>query len=1020
MYDSFLHDIAKLYYNNTIEDNLKPADILFVFPNRRAGLFFRKEYCALASHAVFAPNTTDINRLCEMLTPLKLCNEIEQLVKLYKSYRFVSSSNRLSTAITSFDAFIGLGNTLLSDFNDIDKYLVQAEMLYKNIDALKQLTVDMNYFSGDQKKAIEQAFWQKVFINTEDDGLKFQNQFISLWSLQFPIYRHFRKQLLQEGIGYQGMLYRDVVENRLTSDDITIHYKRLVFIGFNMLTASEEAIFRYFQKRDMADFYFDYPQQYAGNSPFSDTVAYMYSDNLTKFPSKYEYIQPTAKKCGDIVIYGSPSISEQSDIAAKQIHKIYVENGRDMEKTINSTVVIPADESMLPYLLQSLPPYIEHLNVTMGYPLTQSPISNLIDNIISLHTEKKSVNTFYYKPIINILTHPYIQRNHHVLSTKLLGYITGNNFVRISQSDINAYIDSVRNDNNGISDEVAFFKRLLTTQTSVAGLFGYIHSILDLFLTQYDKLDDTTMYRFEIEYIVQYKQYVAQLEHILSDVVDDIGMTTLHSLIRRLTSNLKVQFKGEPLNGFQIMGMLESRLIDFDNIIILGFNDINIPGVKISQSLIPYTLRRSYDLPTYEHSDKIYAYNFYRMLYRAKHVTLTYNSRDNDSNNEISRYYHQIRHLLPMVVNDIKVTVNKKHHIAVMPLQSVGNEIEIIKTPDIMSVLDRYKKTESLSASALKNYIACPLKFYFNSITKIKQANEIDETNNAPILGLIFHKAMEIYYNEHTNGIHGATNKEMAEGLVQRAFAAIRATEKKGLEIAGFNRLIFNIVCDFILLTLNYDKQRKPFENVLSEKKIQTKSENGINFTAILDRIDTTIEDGIINIIDYKTTKSDQTSYTCKLLNLFNSPNKTDQEVFQILLYCHIYSTCHNVPANRLRPNIYNIYDISQKANNVNNESAFEHTHITVKVPKSLSDALSDDDITIDYESLHNEKETVSIDIYNYESIRIPFEIMLRHLIAEIFNPTVPFKANPDDRQHKSCQYCPYTRICRKEKDLKF
>lgn len=1021
MQNSFLHDIAELYYRRTVENSqpdIRPTDILFVFPNRRAGLFFRKEYCSIASHAVFTPNITDINKLCEMLTPIKLCNEIEQLVRLYQSYRNIVSSNRLTSAITSFDAFVSLGTTLLSDFNDIDKYLVHADELYKNIDALKQLTADTNYFSDDQKRAIEQAFWQKVFINTDDKNLQFQNQFISLWSLLYPLYSDFRKQLLNEGIGYLGMLYRDVIENRLVSDDIALHYKRLVFIGFNTLTTSEEAIFRHFQKRDMADFYFDYPQQYAGNSPFANTVAYMYADNLSKFPPKYEYVQPTEIRCSDIDIYGSPSISEQSEIAARQIDKIYAANGHDMAKTTDSTAVIPTDENMLQYVLQSLPPYIEHLNVTMGYPLSQSPIANLIDNIVSLHTEGKTTsgNTFYHKPLINILTHPYIQRNYPALSAKLLDYITGNNFIRISQTDINDYFNTVRTAD--ALNELPFFRQLFTAQTSVFGLFRYIHSILNLFLAQYDNQPvDDTLQRFEIEYIVQYRKYLSQLENTLSDIINDINLPTLHTLIRRVTSNLKVQFKGEPLHGFQIMGMLESRLIDFNNIIVLGFNDVNVPGTKIGQSLIPYNLRRSYDLPTYEHSDKIYAYNFYRMLYRAKHVTLIYNSRDNNSNNEISRYYHQLRHLLPLTVSNVKVTVHKDSSTGITPSLSADREIEIAKTSEILSVLNEYKTDSHLSASALKNYIACPLKFYFNSVTKIKQANKIDETNNAPMLGLIFHKAMELYYNEHSDGTPDAINREMIEGLVQRAFAEIKEKDKRGLELTGFNRLIFNVVCDFVRLTLNYDKCRKPFGNVLSEQNIKVKTIGDVNFKAILDRIDTTAEPLTVNIIDYKTTKSDQPSYDCKLLNLFNSPNKTDHEVFQILLYCHIYCASTKTPASQVRPNIYNIYDISQKADKANGGDVFENQRITIRVPQSLTEAASVEAV-VDYEELKNEKELISIEVNSYDSIRVPFEIMLRHLMDDIFSPDVPFKANPDDKQHKSCQYCPYTKICGKESVL--
>lgn len=1000
MSDSFLHSIASIYRDNIENDagaGMTLAEVLFVFPNRRAGLFFRKEYCSAATHATFAPNVTDINRLCQQLTRLQTANDIELLMRLYESYRYVYSSQHAGEVaeMMTFDEFVSQGTMLLADFDEVDKYLVKAEELFCNIKDLNELTISPNYFSESQIEAI-QSFWRHTFVREEDEKLSFKRQFTSFWGMLYPIYTHFRGKLAEEGLGYMGMMYRDVVKNRLREGEAVLPYKRIVFVGFNMLTASEYAIFSYFKKRGIADFYFDYPTQYDGQSPFASTVAALYADNLRSFPSLYRYDQPTEVRCADMDIYRVSSASEQSRIAAREVHRIYTENGGDAEGLAASTAILLADEGLLTGVLQSLPAYVKELNVTMGYPLAQSPIANLISNLIGLQTEYGN-QSFYHKPLINILTHPYVQHHFRAVSTAMLRHITRYNYIRITAAALHEYIRST----DGVGDEEKeFFVEMLSPQLNTGAMFAYLHRMLDRFMELSDAGGgDDRSHSFEVEYVVQYRSYLGQLEQIVSKSGIEVGMSTFSMLINRLTANLKVQFAGEPLQGLQVMGMLESRLLDFDNLILLGFNDVNIPGTRLNRSVIPYSLRRGYGLPTYENSDAIQAYNFYRTVYRARHITVVSVASGNDNAAEISRYYHQIRHLLPVVVPGVRI---REHSSAVRLPEGVDEEyaISIEKTDEIMAEMERYRSTAALSASRLKDYIACPLKFYMKSVLHVNEVDEVQEHNNAPLLGLVFHKAMELYYDMPG---YATVDRGMIKGLVTRAFEALKE-RKRGLEITGFNHLIFNVACNFVEVALRYDAGRPHFTYMASEETV-TSEIDGVNLNAIIDRTDRS-DDGMINIIDYKTTRQSPAG-KCLLMNLINSANSADHEIFQILLYCYIYRRNRNCEAGVLRPNIYNLYSLSRMVGGEGDLQAFDDCCIRIHVPQSLigiTAPLPDVDVL-----KLAEDETEEVEVRCYADIQVYFETVLHGLFKSIYDRDVPFVPKADSR---SCLYCQYRMVC--------
>lgn len=1024
---TFLHDIASIFYNNHTQKSLH--ETLFVFPNRRAGLFFRKEMCAIARHTIFVPNTSDINRFTASLSKLQKANDIELLLHLYNAYVTVCSATQSDNSpnIESFDNFIGIGTSMLSDFNEIDKYLVNAERLFVNVSDLKDLTNHTNFFSKAQLNAIS-SFWNNAVIHDEDDNLSFKKKFISLWNNLLPIYHLFRETLRDKNLAYEGMQYRDVIENVLPHPQTRYDFKHIVFIGFNSLTASEHAILAHFKKNGMADFYFDYPTMYDG-SPFTGSVAMCYKQNQKEFPSLHTYQQPTEVQCAECTVYGTPSTFNQSQVAGSILHQIYTETGNDMSAVTDKTAILLADETELTSVLQNLPSYTKDLNITMGYPLNMSPIANLIENITALQTESSIEKTsgtpmLYHKPLINILTHPYIQRRFHKTSNAIINHLTRYNHIRISSEYLHDFVTA---QSHTTQTERDFFLLLFQIQTTSDELFRYMDTVLD-YMQQYTIPDVNTDhgYKFELEYILQYQKYLKQLRHSLEQSGVEINIKTVHTLIKRITANLKIQFNGEPLRGLQIMGMLESRLIDFDNIILLGFNDAKIPGNSFSDSLIPYNLRRAYSLPTYELGDAIYAYNFYRMLYRVKHLHVIHDSRQNDAKSEISRFYYQLKYLMPLTIKGFEVKYKDVSlHIPTQGNDTHARNLVIEKNDRIMAKLNQFKNNKNLTASRLKDYITCPLKFYFHTVAEINQANEIEETMQAGLFGSIFHKAMELYYK---NPIPRKMSDDEIKSLVKEAFAEEGKDSKKNIEIRGFNMLTFRIICSFVNTAIAYDLKRSEFQYLGSEKNINCKFDN-VNFTGVIDRIDRTTANGTVNIIDYKTTTTDKTTGVYNIIDLFNSPKSACHEIFQILLYCYFFYNADFHPDKdltlyklqkekpTLKPALYNLYEVSKIT--ASEAEQYDLETIRLKVPEALTDAENMPDFDIDLEELKRTDPGETVEVTTYNTIRTPYEWLLRRMLHEIYNPATPFTTTPANSNSEGCKYCPYLKLCNREKEVR-
>ena len=984
----FLQQIAKIY-----AEKLTPtSQLLFVFPNRRAGLFFRKELLALVKKPIFAPDITDINSLAATISPLQKANDIELLFALYESYVHVRSQH--TEEIETIDAFVPFGTTLLGDFNEIDKYLIDTKLLFSNIADLKNLN-DQSQFLSEEQIAALNSFWGKV-QNERNENLSFNRQFISLWDDLHDIYTHFTQSLIAKGIGYDGLIYRTAIEKLSTFNFQLSTFKSIVFIGFNSLTTSEYRIFKHFQQLGIADFYFDYPTCYTSPSPFASTVGKYYERNLREFHSRYQHTQPSEPHIPNITLHSTPSTTNQINVACSLL------TPNSSLLTPHSTAILLADESLMPSLIQQLPANIEKINITMGYPLSITPIATLINHILTLQTEltnnRDGITQFYYKPLLSILSHSNIQSIYPTSSAKIIDQITRANYIRITTQELHNIIANLNTDD----EEKQFFTTLFTSHTSTPELLKYLSDIITQLSTFNFQLST------EKEFLYQYNQQLNQLKTLLTPNSSLLTPNLLRMLIMRLTSSLKVQFKGEPIEGMQIMGLLESRLLDFENIILIGFNDQKVPGNKSVNSIIPYNLRRAYNLPTHEISDAIQAYNFYRTLYHTKNLHLIYDSRNEGAQNEISRYFYQLQYLLraPMQQYNYQLQIQNTNN------ETQNNqEITIHKTSEIIDKLNSYKiSNASLSASRLKDYIACPLRFYFSTIANIKSPNEINETGESSLLGRIYHKAMELYYNQHTTP--QSLNPKQIEILVHNAFIEESKSSGRQVQITGFNSLIFNLTHQFITNTIRFDIARykqNQFSNVQSEVEINQPI-NQINFKGYIDRIDKT--DDTINIIDYKTTATPKNEIGIpNIINLFNSYKSSHHELFQIILYCHIYNSSFLIPHSslKIRPLLYKTYELSKSDTQLHN--------IKLQVPNQLLDPNNLLPLDTPLEAISTDKNSCTlIEITEYSLIATPFEWLLTRMLNNIYNPNIPFATTENSTEEKACKFCPYKTICKKNK----
>ena len=954
----FLYQVASLFYS---QYGANISRLAFVFSNRRTGLFFQKYLSEVSDKPLFSPTILTINDLFVQLSGKQAADRISMLFKLYDIYLNHSGSSE------TFDEFLYWGEMLLNDFDDIDKYMVDARMLFTNVTDLREIENDFSFLNPEQIAAIR-TFWSSFYPKGDTPN---QEQFLAVWKILYALYSDFRKTLAEEGKGYEGMIFREVVERLEKGESYDLFYEKVVFVGLNALSVAEERFLSELQRRGIADFYWDYASSKVTDP--ENKASYFVERNLRRFPSLLKMEKADEPLSSPkIEVIGIPSAVGQAKHVYSLLSELCKEGAMSEEEALRTAVILP-DEHLLIPLLNSIPPQIRRINVTMGYPLSGTPVAALMDYILALqknirYADRRSM--FYFRNVLPILNHRYIWTTSPEVITSLVKDISENNKIYIPYEDLN---------------KTSVLSVLFTPVTTVEAFSDYLIAVLQELYKSIDEGEkdevadqQLSVNDIEQEFIFHYFTIVNRMKEVMREANVEMKIETYFRLLKRMTETISIPFHGEPLSGLQIMGVLETRSLDFDRLIILSMNEGIFPLRKAANSFIPYNLRRGFGLPTYEHQDSVWAYHFYRLIYRASHVSLLYDTRSNGmQTGEVSRFVHQLRYHYEEPLQDKLVVYNVS--------SSKAPALQVVKTAEVMRRLALFRKggERAISASAINTYIDCPLKFYFSVVEAIREDEEVSETIESNVFGSILHKVMEELYAPFCGKMVTADllktirkDTPLLMGTVARAFAEIFFKTKEVRPLTGQNFLIGEMIRKYVEKILERDAKLTPLLYVESEKKIKRlfvltdKSE--IQLKGFIDRVDEVRD--TIRIIDYKSGSG--TTQFVSIEALFDKDDvDRAKAVMQVFMYSWMYGD--NSSAQVIQPGIYYV--------------------------RTLFSPSFDAGI---YLRQGRAKAELVIDFSLY---RTDFEEGLRRCLDEIFDTETPFVQTQNG---KACAYCPFKVIC--------
>jgi hypothetical protein len=957
----FLYQVASHFYEASGADISRYA---FVFPNRRAGLFFQKYLAEIANKPLFSPAVFTINDLFLSLSGKQVADRISMLFSLYRIYMEKSKEGG------AFDEFLYWGEMLLNDFDDVDKYMADARMLFTNVTDLREIEKDFSFLSEAQIAAIR-SFWSSFHPKNDSQN---QQQFLALWKILYELYTELKETLSSENKGYEGMIFREVVETIKRDGLKELPYQKIVFVGLNALSLVEEKLLLELKKAGIADFYWDYASDKVMDA--NNKASYFAKRNKELFPSSFSF-EETPSSEAEIEVIGIPSAIGQAKQVYSLLNELCTTTDFTEEKALRTAVVL-ADEHLLTPVLNAIPEQIRHINVTMGYPLGGTPVASLMEYIPALQKNVRYIDrrpAFYFRDVLQILNHQYIAVSDPEVISGLVRHITEYNKVTIDQAELS---------------QTPLLAILFTPVDEVAQLPAWLIKVLEELNkqmttatgTEEDETHAFSSKDIEQEFIFYYFTTVNRMTELMQKAQVEMRIDTWFRLLKRITDTITIPFRGEPLSGLQIMGVLETRALDFDRVIILSMNEGVFPQKKAVNSFIPYNLRRGFGLPAYEHQDSVWAYHFYRLIYRAKKVSLLYDTRNNGlQTGEKSRFIHQLHYHYEEPVREKLVVYNVS--------SAKAFPIQIKKTDEVMAHLSVFREggRKAISASAINTYLDCPLKFYFSVVEGVEEEEEVSQTIGSDVFGSILHKVMEELYEplqgkQVTADLLQAIRKDRdaITRSITCAFAELFFKTTTVRPLTGQNYLIGEMIRKYAEKILEQDGRLTPFYYLESERRMKdlfTLSDgSGIQLKGFIDRIDETAD--AIRIIDYKSGKGLQSFST--LESLFSIEEKErPKAVMQVFMYAWMYS---RLPENRertVRPGIYYMRTI-----------------------------FADDfDVSVYHRTGAREKTAVD----RFSDYAEAFETNMRACLDEIFGTDTPFVQTPTG---KACVYCTFKNICGK------
>lgn len=955
---TFLSEVAHDLYNKTNGDF---SHVAVVFPNKRASLFFNEYLVEEAGHPIWSPAYISISELFRKNSTLEVGDPIKLVCELYQIFRKATGSKE------SLDDFYFWGELLISDFDDADKNLADTDALFSNLKDLNKLTDSYSFLEEGQREALSQFF--RNFSIEQVTELK--KRFIDLWDVLGSIYTQFRERLQELHIAYEGMLYRQVIEDLDVNE---LSYDKYIFVGFNVLNKVEQTLFSKLNEAGKALFYWDYDNFYLNLRPHE--AGEFIRRNLQHFPSElpvstFNHLNEPK----EITYVESPTENGQARYLPDWIRTHLTEKEKE-------TAVVLCNENLLQPVLHSLPENIEHINITMGFPLAQTPAHSFIIALMELHTTgyNPTNGRFQYAEVQSVLKHPYT----HQLSAeaiKVSNALTHDNRFFPLPSEL-------------MKDET--LELLFTPCTNNRNLCLLLSQALKRVAILYKQQAAASNAAFDQLYRESlFKAYtlVNRFYTLIESGDLDVKPDTFKRLLTRVMSTSNIPFHGEPAIGMQVMGVLETRNLDFRHLILLSVNEGQLPKSGGDASFIPYNLRKAFGMTTIDHKIAVYAYYFYRLLQRAEKVTLLYNTATEGTNRgEMSRFMLQF-------------LIEWKHSVQFKRLEAgqspqVSEAICIRKTPEIMKRMQerfdiRVNPKALLSPSALNCYLDCELRFYYKYVAGLKAPEAVSADIDSAMFGTIFHYTAEQIYKDLTaNG--KVINKETLENLlnekgeiklqnyVDNSFKKLffNVPENERPEYNGLQYLNSAVIFRYIRRLLSMDKDNTPFTFVASEKPVseemdvQTpKGKLKLRIGGIIDRLDR--KDNVLRIVDYKTSGSPECPPDVD--SLFISGKKRSNYVFQTFLYASIV-------CKKLR------------------EAAKDE-----KVAPALLfiNRAADENYIPIVQLGEKQKEPVE----NFAIYETAFRDKLKELLETIFNPELPFNQTVTEEK---CSYCDFRELCKK------
>ena len=955
--NTFLQDVAHDLYRKMDGDL---SNVAVVFPNKRASLFFNEYLAGESERPLWSPAYISISELFRQNSPWQTGDSIKLVCDLYKVFRQVTGSKE------TLDDFFFWGEMLIADFDDADKNMADTRALFSNLKDLNALTDNYDFLEEGQKEALSQ-FFRNFSI---DRVTELKRRFISIWDTLGDIYTQYKDLLASQQIAYEGMMYRRVIEEL---DTERLPHRMYVFVGFNVLNKVEHTLFRKLADAGKALFYWDYDTFYLDRAPHE--AGEFIRRNLRDFPSELPpALFDNLSRPKDITYVESPTENGQ----ARYLPQWLRENLTDPEK---ETAVVLCNEALLQPVLHSLPENVRHLNITMGFPLSQTPAYSFVNALLELHTSGYDTRDGRYRfaPVVSLLRHPYTHRL-SPLASELEQSLTRDNRFYPLPSEL------------GKDETLEMLFKPRSTNEAICALLAEALEKTAL-LYQRQKASETDAFD-QLYREALFKAYtLINRFHALTESKElEVRPETFGRLLTRVMAASNIPFHGEPAIGLQVMGVLETRNLDFRHLILLSVNEGQLPKGGSDASFIPYNLRKAFGMTTIDHKIAVYAYYFYRLLQRTEKATLVFNTAtDGINRGEMSRFMLQFLVEWGYPVKRLRLET------AQSPQGSTPIRIEKDKTvlAGLWRTFDtRYNAKALLSPSALNAYLDCPLKFYYKYVARLDAPDEVSPEIDAAKFGSIFHDAAEHIYKDLT--AHGPViNKEAVETLLKdeprlqdyvdkgfkKLFFHLKPEEKPVYN--GIQLINSAVILRYVKQLLQRDLEYVPFTFSASEYPVSEELEIPVAGTVLRSRIGGTIDrmdvkDNTLRIVDYKTGGNADTPPDVE--SLFTPGKKRSNYVFQTFLYAAI--VCRKLrqkqDTRRVAPSLLYIH-----------RAASENYTPVIRMGEA------------------RKAEPVD-DFARYEA---EFRERLARLVTEIFSPEIPFTQT--DVAEK-CAYCDFKNLCRK------